>query len=342
MIRAVVAEDSLTTRELLVEILRSDPELEVIGEAKNGVEAVEITKRLRPNVVTMDIRMPVMNGFEATKRIMIEAPTPIVIVSGSVDVREVETSMHALRAGALDVIQKPMGPGSADFEGISRRFVSTVKGMSRVKVVRHFPERPSAAPPAAALPARNGARCRIVAIASSTGGPEAVYRVLSCLPGDFPVPILVAQHVAAGFVQGLATWLSAGCAFRVKVAEDGEPLLARTVYLAPDDRHLEVSDRATIKTSIAAPIGGFRPSATALFESVARTFGSSAVVLILTGMGQDGVDGLRAVRSAGGRIIAQDEESSVVFGMPGAAIAAGLADAVLPLAAIASWLAEMV
>lgn len=341
MFRVLVAEDSATARELLVEILRADPEIEVVGEAKNGLEAVEITKRLRPAVVTMDIRMPKMDGFEATRQIMIEAPTPIVIVSGISDLREVEISMHALRLGALTVLAKPPGPDAPDFDEQRRRLLQTVKSMAQVKVVRRWPERLWVEP---LTPRHIHARTRprVVAIAASTGGPAALAHILCDMPPDFALPVLVVQHIAKGFVDGFAAWLNtAGASLRVKVAHDGEPLCPRTVYVAPDDRHLGVADESTITVSDSAPIDGFRPSGTFLFESVARTFGGAVMAVVLTGMGADGVSGLRAVRVAGGRIIVQDEDTSVVFGMPGAALSAGLADDTVPLGAIATRLREL-
>jgi len=341
MFRVLVAEDSATARELLVEILRADPEIEVVGEANNGLEAVEMTKRLRPSVVTMDIRMPRMDGFEATRQIMVEAPTPIVIVSGISDLREVENSMHALRLGALAVLAKPPGPESPDFEDQSRRLVQTVKAMAQVKVVRRWPERIQAGlPPLPHIHAT--VRPRIVAIAASTGGPAALAHILGDMSPDFALPVLVVQHMAKGFADGFAAWLNTVAAsLRVTIARNGEPLCPRTVYVAPDDRHLGVADASTIAISNAAPIDGFRPSGTFLFESVAKAFGNAMVAVVLTGMGTDGVAGLRAVRMAGGRIIAQDEETSVVFGMPGAAISAGLADVTMPLGAISTRLREL-
>jgi two-component system chemotaxis response regulator CheB len=183
-------------------------------------------------------------------------------------------------------------------------------------------------------------RAGVVAIATSTGGPAALQRVFSGLDARFPAPILVVQHITPGFADGLATWLGSVCPLRVRTARHGEPLGPGTVYLAPDGRHLGISGHAAA-LSDAPPIGGFRPSGTHLFESAARAFGAATVAVILTGMGDDGLEGLRAVRHAGGRVIAQDEDSSVVFGMPGAAIAAGLADAVLPLDAIAGRLAAL-
>jgi two-component system, chemotaxis family, protein-glutamate methylesterase/glutaminase len=334
MLRVLVVEDSATARELLVEILRSDVELQVAGEAKNGVEAVAMTKELHPDIVTMDIRMPLMDGFEATKRIMVEVPTPIVIVSASIDAREVEISMRALRAGALTIVARPMGPRAPDFEDARLRFLGTVKAMSQVKVVRHWPEREGSNRLAAKPRTNPVGQAKIVAIAASTGGPTALCEVLSSLPGDFPLPILVVQHIAQGFVSGFASWLTTNIALRAKVAEPGEPLRPRTIYIAPDGQHLGVRDGRTVLVSSAPALGGFRPSASFLFRSVAAVFGRSTLAIVLTGMGQDGLEGLYVVRQAGGQILAQDEQSSVVFGMPGMAVAAGLADATLPLMSI--------
>jgi two-component system chemotaxis response regulator CheB len=212
--------------------------------------------------------------------------------------------------------------------------------MARVKVVRRWPEHVRVESPRAPHLER-AVRARVVAIVASTGGPAALARILSNLPAGFEAPVLVVQHIAAGFVDGLTAWLNTMSALPVRVARDGEHLHPRTVYVAPDHHHLGVSNRSTIALSRAAPINGFRPSGTALFESVARTFGNAAVAVVLTGMGDDGVAGLQAVRMAGGRIIVQNEATSVVFGIPGAAVAAGLADVTIPLAAIASRLEEL-
>jgi two-component system chemotaxis response regulator CheB len=339
-LRVLIAEDSPTARELLVQILQSDPEIAIVGEAVDGVAAVTMTRQLRPDVVTMDIRMPRLDGFEATRQIMIETPTPIVIVSSAAEERDVEVSMHALRVGALAVLPKPPGPESPDFEDQCRRLVQTVKAMAHVKVVRRWPERVRLRPaPAAAV--HRAAPAGIVAVVASTGGPASLTRILSNLTPGFGVPILIVQHIACGFIDGFASWLNTVGALPVRIAHDGEPLRPATAYIAPDHHHLGVRDRSTIALSQAAPIRGFRPSGTALFESVAAVFGNTAVAVVLTGMGDDGVAGLEAVRRAGGRTIAQDEATSVVFGMPGAAIAAGLADLTLPIDAIAAQLEEL-
>jgi two-component system, chemotaxis family, protein-glutamate methylesterase/glutaminase len=338
MIRALIVEDSATARELLVEILRSGADMEVVGVAANGVEAVDMTKRLKPDVITMDVRMPKMNGFEATRAIMAEAPTPIVIVTGSLDAGEVQVSMHALRLGALTVLPKPVGPADPDFEEERQRLLQTVRAMSRVKVVRRRLERtPERIPRLGA----SRARPRIVAVAASTGGPAAFARILGDLSREFPLPVLAVQHMAKGFVEGFVAWLNSTSALRVKLAEPGELLLPRTVYMAPDDRHIAVVDRSRLLLSDSAPIGGFRPSGTVLFKSVASVFGNAAVGVILTGMGEDGLTGLRAIHDAGGLVLAQDEATSVIFGMPGAAISAGLSDETLRLEEIASRLDEL-
>ncbi|BDG06086.1 chemotaxis-specific protein-glutamate methyltransferase CheB [Anaeromyxobacter oryzae] len=339
MIRVLVVEDMPTARQLVVGILSSDPEIEVVGQAADGTEAVEAVRRLRPDAITMDVMMMPMDGIQATGLIMAERPTPIVIVT-SLDVNEVTLSMRALGAGALAALPKPRGPGSPAFAEDARRLLTTVKAMSRVALLR----RPAAAAPATAVPApRSGPRGRVVAIAASTGGPAALQRVLARLPAAFPAPILVVQHIALGFAEGFARWLASAGPLPVRVATDGQPLAAGTVYVAPDDRHLGVSsDGARIALSDAPPVSGFRPSGTHLFKSVAAAFGVGSVGVILSGMGRDGVEGLRLLRTAGGRIVAQDEASSAVHGMPGAAVEAGLADAVLPPDAIPERLVRWV
>lgn len=338
MIRVLVVEDMPTARQLLVGILSADPELEVVGQAADGAEALARVRALRPDAITMDVMMMPVDGIQATAQIMAERPTPIVIVT-SLDVNEVTLSMKALAAGALAALPKPRGPGSPGFADDARRLVTTVKAMSRVALLRRPEPANRAAPPPAPAP-REGPRGRVVAVAASTGGPAALQRILARLPAGFQAPVLVVQHIALGFSEGFARWLAAAGPLRVRVATDGMPLEAGVVHVAPDDRHLGVTaDGARATVSTAAPVGGFRPSGTPLFRSVAAAFGPGAVGVILSGMGRDGVDGLADIRRAGGRIVAQESASCAVDGMPGAAQAAGLADAVLPPDRIADRLA---
>jgi two-component system, chemotaxis family, protein-glutamate methylesterase/glutaminase len=341
-IRVLVVDDSPTARLLLVEILRADAEMEVVGQAADGVEAVEMVKRLRPDIVTMDVHMPRLDGFAATKRIMIEAPTPILITT-SVDPGTLSVSLEAVRMGALAVHAKPGDPRAPGFDEEARELVRQVKAMSQVKVVRHYhpdPVRmaPILAPPDAVL---HDVAAQVVAIAASTGGPAALHRILTTLPADFPVPILVVQHMSRGFSPGFADWLDKASPLRVKLAEAGEALQPGTVYVAVDDHHLCISSSHRIRLSTGPPVDGFRPSGTVLFQSAAAAFGRGLVGVILTGMGRDGVDGLRAIRRAGGRTVAESEASAVVYGMPGAAVEAGLADFILPLDQVCAALAGL-
>jgi two-component system chemotaxis response regulator CheB len=341
VIRVLVAEDSHTVRQLLVELLQSDPEITVVAEASNGAEAVELADRLRPDLITMDVHMPLLDGLGATKAIMTRCPAPIVIVSASSSKPDVERALSALRAGALAVVEKPDNPLHAQFNGRRERLIAMVKAMSQVKVVRRWSARRTVAGSAQVRPAARVGGLRVVAMAASTGGPAVLQRLLGDLPGDFPVPILVVQHIATGFIAGLAEWLDAGCDVRVKVAEHGEPLVPHTVYLAPDDRHLRVAEPGRVALSTDPPIGGFRPSGTALFGSAAAAFGPGVAAVILTGMGSDGAEGLKAVRAAGGYVIAQDEASSIVYGMPQRAVEAGVVDEEVAADAIGLRLAEL-
>lgn len=357
MIRVLIAEDSPTARALLVAMMSEDPEIEIIAEAKTGLEAVEMAERLRPDLITMDVHMPELDGLEATERIMASAPCPILIVSSKAREADISLSLDATRAGALLVLPKPEGPLSPRFEGEKRQLVSMVKALSRVKVVRRRGSNDRSGAPrtgrrdlsnseqqeARATRARGAAT--LVAIGSSTGGPAALRDMVLELPGDFRAPILVVQHIARGFVNGLAKWLGDGAGVQVKVASDGEMARAGTMYVAGDGKHLEVRKDASggfrIALSNAAPVGTFRPSATRLFESAAESAGENLVAVILTGMGDDGVQGLSSVKHRKGTVIAQDEESSVIYGMPREAVRAGVVDQVLPLHSITGRLMEL-
>jgi len=342
MIRVLITDDSPTLRMVVRSLLEGDPEIEVVGEAQNGKEAILKCRHLDPDIVTMDIRMPVMNGFEAISRIMAESPRPIVVLTSPQSDVELGITFRAIQAGGLMVIGKPsdlLVPGDK-----RKHFIDLIKAMAGVKVVgrrnvalndlpgkpggMHHPERIRDA--------------KVVVIGASTGGPPALQAILKKLPIDFPLPVAVVQHISVGFITGLARWLDSNIPMRTRVAINGSPLASGTVYLAPDDRHMTIDQYRRIRCEKSTKIDGHRPSATRLFDSVARNFGSSAIGVLLTGMGGDGARGLKMIRDAGGYTIAQDRDTSIVFGMPKVAIDLGAVDAVLPLDDIAVRLVEKI
>lgn len=344
MIRVLVVDDSAVLRQSTKFILENDPGLKVIGEARNGEEAVALARRLKPDVVTMDIRMPRMDGFEAIRHIMAGSPVPIVVVT-SVDLdREMGVSLQATRAGAVSVLRRPARISDPEYKAFTASLVGQVKLMSDVRVV-HRPMAGRTASPKTkvaglASTPRTAHKIEIVAIGSSTGGPAALHQVLSVMPADFSPPILIVQHISFGFVEGLAGWLDGACKLRVKVAEQGERTQPGTIYVAPDDQHTEIA-YGRIRLRQGDPVGGHRPSVTPLFESLAKCYGPAAMGVIMTGMGADGAVGMKALREAGAITIAQDEGSCVVFGMPKEAIALGAIQHIVPLKKIAQTMVAL-
>jgi len=333
-IRVLVVEDSLTVRKRIVEVLESDPEIEVIGEAHDGGSAIELTKRLRPDVITLDIVLPGMSGLEVTEQLMAFHPTPILIVSASMNRGEVFQTCDALAAGAVDVLDKPRG--TEPDEGWEIQLVRTVKLVSRIKVVTHprakLGPRRSASPTAPEALAEH----RLIAIGASTGGPAALQFILQSLPSGFPLPVLLVIHIGQAFAPGLVEWLRAQSKLEVRLARDGEaipPPGRGVVLVAPPAKHLAIAS-GRCRLIDGPERHSCRPSVDVLFESVAEQIGSGAIGCLLTGMGVDGADGLLRMRRAGALTIAQDETSSVVFGMPGAAVKLGAAELVLPLSEI--------
>ena len=339
-IRVVVAEDSLTVRKRLVEVLSDDPDLEVVAEAADGREAIEAVERLRPDVVTLDMMMPVMTGVAAAEYIMAYCPTPILVVSASTNRGELFRTYDALAAGAIDVLDKPNGEAPA--QAWEERLRATVKLVSRIKVITHL--RARLAPAAPAAPARPAARAperarraRLVAVGGSTGSPGAVAHILRALPREFPAPILLVVHINEPFGAAFAEWLDAQSPLRVRYARDGERLASlqgATVLMAPPGRHLVV-ERDALRLDDGPERHSCKPSVDVLFQSIARDVGAEALACLLTGMGRDGAQGLLDLRRAGGATIAQDEATSIVFGMPREAIALGAAEQVLALREIA-------
>jgi two-component system chemotaxis response regulator CheB len=339
-IRVIVVDDSLTVRNMLVALLETAGGIRVVGVGANGEEAVRLAGRLRPDVITMDIRMPKLDGLEATRQIMRDCPVPIVIVSGSLMRDDVDLALESLRAGALTVINKP---GLADPETCAR-VIQAVRLMAKVPVIHHWRQGKTHPPIKPAQPIKRplyAGDVKVIGIASSTGGPAALVTILRSLPAEFPLPIVIVQHMSNGFITGLAEWLGRETALRIGVAGHGDALLPGTVLLAPDDYHLQINRQAVVELCKEAPYKGLRPSANYLFQSLARAYGPQAVGVILTGMGDDGVDGLVDLHQAGGLTFAQDEASCVVYGMPREAVVREAIDQILPLDQIAGALCQL-
>jgi two-component system chemotaxis response regulator CheB len=309
--------------------------LQVVGEARNGHEAVELTEKLKPDVISMDIRMPGMDGLEATREIMARCPTPIVMVSGALQ-EDIDLSFEAIQAGALAVIPKPPSRDEPAFGAQQRRLTSVLMAMARVSVVRRW-GKTGPLNGSASLPKTGSLRenpVELVAIGASAGGPSALSTLLGHLTADFPVPITVAQHLPDEFISGLARWLDDVTALKVQVASEGMILQPGGVYLSPGKAHLKVARRGSeLVAELLHERKGYRycPSVDVLFHSVATVCGARAAGVILTGMGDDGAEGLLAMRRAGGRTYAQDRDSCTVFGMPAAAIERGAVQEVMGL-----------
>lgn len=345
-IRVLVVEDSATVRQYLLKILGSEPDIEIVGEAEDGKRAIELCLQARPDVITMDMMMPVMSGLSATEYIMAHCPTPILVVSASVNRGELFKIYEALAAGAVDVLEKPLDPQSdGNWE---RRFVAMVKLVARIRVITHprarlavLSRRTSASVPAAARTAVRPTR-RAVAIGASTGGPGAILQILRNLPAKFRLPILLVLHINEPFGTAFADWLDGQTNREVLCAQEGMQVAAAAgrVVLAPGGLHMIVRE-GTLRLTRDAERHSCRPSVDVLFESVAQEYGPTAAACLLTGMGRDGAAGLLKIRQAGGVTFAQDETTSVVYGMPREAVALGAAMHVLPLDEIATQLAAL-
>ncbi len=341
-IRVVIADDSSLARDLLRDLLEGEADIEVVGEASDGRQAIELARELKPNLITMDIEMPVMTGLEAIEEIMYSKAVPILVVSSIADARN---ALEAMRFGALEVVSKP---GYTPEE--AAEFVTKVRMLAGVSVItRMRPRKISlepgvipALPRASLLPEVGTTRySHIFAIACSTGGPQALAQILPSLPSDFSCPVVIAQHISDGFAGGMAEWLDSLCKLPVKLAAEGDLLQSGVIYISPSERHFSVTSSRRVALIERESLDIYHPSCDVLLSSVGDVFGRLAVGVILTGMGSDGAKGMAYIQKNGGMTFGQDEASSVIYGMNRVAIEAGAVQHVLPIEAIANSMMQL-
>jgi two-component system chemotaxis response regulator CheB len=346
--RVVVIEDSVVEQAFITYLINADPRLEVIAAFSNAEDAIATINKIAPDVITLDIRLPGMSGLEATHHIMSKKPTPIVVISANVESEELNISMNALRAGALTVVEKPLGFGNKNFESRAQQICDQIALMSEVIVLRQKSFRDlefTNSDSLNSIPLPNdlnqAARFSALGVVASTGGPSALVTLFQSLPSNFPLPIFLVQHITASFIESFASWLNDLCPFSVQFAKNGETPVKGTIYLPPEDHHLEIIG-GIFKISQSAHISQQRPSGTALFNSMADTYGAKAIGVLLTGMGDDGASGLLKIRKTGGFTLAEHESTAVVYGMPGVAVALGGAQEILPLPEIGPRLTSLI
>ena len=335
-VKVMLVEDSRVVRTLLTHIIDHDPRLELAAAFETGEDALAAIDRVEPDVISMDIRLPGIDGLETTRRIMAERPTPIVVIADAVEDSSLKISMNALRAGALSVVEKPVATTHVGYDAIAGEICTQLRIMAAVPVIRRRPigsgrVQPEALRPRSVEHASRPAKPSVLAIAASTGGPPALAKVIGALPESFPLPILLVQHMGAAFMEGFAAWLDGVVACPVSIARDGERAEPGRVHVAPGDRHLELGPGGILRVTDAAPVGGQRPAATILFRSVAHHAGPRGIGILLTGMGEDGALGLLDMHRAGALTIAEHESTAVVYGMPAAAVRLAAAETVLPI-----------
>jgi len=336
-IRVLIVDDSMFMRAAIKKVLEAAPGIEVVGQGRDGREGVDKVLELQPDVVTMDFNMPQLNGAEAVREIMRNRPTPVIMFSAHTKEGARET-FEALGAGAVDFVTKPAGEVSADLSSIAGELVQKVLAARGARPQAITPAKP---PPSAGRMTWPPSGPRVAIIAVSTGGPAALSRVIPALPANCPLALIVVQHMPAQFTSALAERLNGLSAVKVKEAADGDVPQQGLALIAPGDRHLEVGDRGVIRLTDGPPVNGCRPAADVTMRSAATVFGHRAVGVVMTGMGKDGAAGMVAIKAVDGATVAQDEETSVIYGMPKAAADACRIDAVLPLDSIAPYLAKL-
>jgi len=344
MIKILIVEDSPTEGELLKYIFKSVADFEVIGHARNGLEGVKLAESLKPDLITMDIVMPVLDGIQAIRQIMSKTPVPIVVISSKLNDQSLNATFNALEAGAVSVLDKPDNITSPKFETTKKYIIDIIRSMAEINVIkRRFNVKTQIEKFPYIIPKQHP-KYELIALGASVGGPNALKTILGPLPANFPIPIVIVQHMTKGFINGFAKWLDQQCKLDVKTAEDQETLVKGTVYFAPDNGHLEIHNKnGAIKARIvdSLPVSGFRPSISVLFHSLANTCGKNAIGGLLTGMGNDGAAGLLELRERGGATFIQDPDSAVVFGMAGVAESLGAAQEVIELSQVADYLIKI-
>lgn len=341
MIKILIVDDSPTEASLIQYIIESEKDMEVIGVAQNGQEAIELTRKFKPDLITMDIQMPVMDGLEATRMIMAKYPTPIVVISSLVNDESIKATFHILEAGALTALAKPANVFSPSFMESTRHITDTLRSLADIRVIKK-PLTSTRQKPL--LHQHKKIEYEIIAIGASVGGPIALKTILSKLPGDFPLPIVIVQHMSNGFIKGFIQWLAGHVHLKVKKAVDHEVLQKGTVYIAPDQKHLEIhreDEKLICKLVDDHTVSGFCPSITKLLQSIAKVSGKKAIGILLTGMSDDGAEGLLALKKAQGHTLIQDEESAIVFGMGAVAQSLHAVDQIMDLEHIARYLIKV-
>lgn len=339
MIKVLIVDDSALMRNTISGMISSDPEIQVVGIAKDGLEAIEKVALLKPDIVTMDIEMPRMNGIEALKQIMAKTPVPVLMVS-SLTTEGAKATLDALDIGAVDFIPKNLSDLSINIVKIKEILIDKIKKIAKktsVKTLRRYSPKPHVMPEHYAYMAHH--KISLVAIGTSTGGPKALQVIISSIPKEFPVPILIAQHMPASFTGPFAERLNQLSSITVKEAEDGEPIQKGVAYIAPGRGHMSLQRKKLTQTTIRITENRseyiYKPSVDELMLSSVENFSGHVLGVILTGLGNDGEKGMREIKNKGGRTIAESEDTCVVYGMPRAVIEAGVADKIVPLDEIA-------
>lgn len=340
-IKVLIVDDSPLIRQILTDMLESEPEFKVAGRAQDGREAVQMADHLRPDVITMDIRMPRLDGLEATRQIMSACPTPIIVVASSIYESDMNIAFNAIAAGALTVVEKPKGLAPTDYDAVRDQLLANVRLMRNIPLVTLGATEERQQISTSNSREQPEVDVKLISIAASTGGPGALNQILKKLPEDFSIPIVVVQHMSNGFTKGFAQWLDKITPLDVRIATDGEQIMPGSVLIAPEDTHVKVGPDSIIRLEQSPPVNKMRPSANYLFDSAAQAYGMAAVGIVLTGIGDDGIEGLSSLRQVGGYVVAQDEESSAVFETPKEAIDLDIVDQILSPKDIASLILSL-